>query len=196
MGKTSPLLAMPTTRTKLSMTRTVSYHTKIEDDAHWTSRTWLKTTDNCYVAQIGLTQKADKSQLDPCGPIPPLSLNSTYEPPEAKLTSPESLLPATLHKPDQKIDANLQKRYLVNVTVGEDYALCHREPTSNSTVQRRYGWEQELWLQCLERNDDTPDFNETYWSLTTDFCFVRSVDLWQSPEGDSEFHMLSLGKLC
>jgi len=168
----------------------ISLPPKLTDCAYRTLRTWLKTTDNCYVAQIGLTEKADKNDLDPCGPIPFLEINNTYvEPdpePDAKLAT---YLPATLHKAPQVADGNLHKRYLVNVTVGEDYALCHREPTSNSTVQRRYRWEQELWLQCLERNDDTPDFNETYWSLTTDFCFVRSVDLWQSPEGDSKSHV-------
>ena len=161
---------------------------ELTNHAYGICRTWLKTTDNCYVAQIGLTHKVDKDELDPCGPIPFLEINNTYVSPDSKLTSQQaSHLSATLHKTPAAVEGNLQKRYLVNVTVGEDYALCHREPTSNSTVERRYRWEQELWLQCLERNDDTPDFNETYWSLTTDFCFVRSVDLWQSPEGDSAY---------
>jgi hypothetical protein len=29
--------------------------------------------------------------------------------------------------------------------------------------------------------------NQAWWSETTDFCYVRNVDFWESPEGDCKF---------
>ncbi|KAH8601108.1 hypothetical protein B0O99DRAFT_681143 [Bisporella sp. PMI_857] len=144
--------------------------------------TWVKTTQNCYVAQIHLTEKVDKTELEACGPIPNLSLNSTSS---ADTVSPDDRSAAQSSTIAPHSQPQFDKRYLVNVTVGEDYALCHREARVNSTVVRRYPWEREVWLQCLEIIDNPENVTDRYWSLTTDFCYVRSVDFWQSPEGDN-----------
>jgi len=42
-------------------------------------------------------------------------------------------------------------------------------------------------MQCITDNNDPADPNNTYWELTTDFCYVRSADFFESPEGDCEF---------
>lgn len=40
-------------------------------------------------------------------------------------------------------------------------------------------------------NDDNPNPNETYWYFTTDFCYVREVDFWESLF-DREFSFFNL----
>ncbi|KAB8304238.1 hypothetical protein EYC80_003656 [Monilinia laxa] len=82
--------------------------------------TWLKTTDNCYVAQIGLEEPVDKTEIDYCGPVGFI---------QAKI-----MLVATKHH----------------------------------------------LRQCYENNFTNPNPNETYWYFTTDFCYVREVDFWES----------------
>jgi hypothetical protein len=91
-------------------------------------------------------------------------------------------LPVSLPKIEER-GAN----YLINVTVGEDFALCHEEPLTTSPVVKSYPWLTEVFMQCITDNNDPADPNNTYWELTTDFCYVRSVDFFQSPEGDCGF---------
>lgn len=52
----------------------------------------------------------------------------------------------------------------------------------------------EVFLQCITENKDPADPNNTYWELTTEFCYVRSADFFQSPEGDCEFEILRARK--
>ena len=132
----------------------------------------MKTTDNCYVAQIGLEEPADKSTLDYCGPVGFLQLNYTVpEKRAAKMEHPDEARTLTFN--------NLQKRYLLSLTVGEDYAPCYASPTSSSELKRQYEWNHSVWTQCYV-NIETTNPNETYWYLTTDFCYVREVDFWES----------------
>ncbi|KAF1977292.1 hypothetical protein BU23DRAFT_452765 [Bimuria novae-zelandiae CBS 107.79] len=124
---------------------------------------WMKTTNNCYVAQKNLYDKPDITYLDPCGPIPFLEIEKHFN--ENGTSEVDKRSP-------------VRPAYLINVTVGEEYALCHSCPEEKCEVERRYVFNQEVWLQCLV------DSNGTWWSETTDFCYVRNADFWQSPEGD------------
>jgi hypothetical protein len=142
--------------------------------------TWLKTTDNCYAAQIGMTHTATKSTLDNCGPIPFLQINETgnVDPDNKRSASP---LPVPAPIPDSEAAAGtlLEKRYLVNFTVGEDYAYCRSCANSSCPTVKRYPWDTSVWLQCYVDTGATNE-NETYWMETTDFCWVREVDFWES----------------
>lgn len=71
-------------------------------------------------------------------------------------------------------------QYLINVTVGEEYAYCRSCPDEACGAQKVYAFGQEVWLQCLVSG------NGTWWSETVEFCYVRSGDFWESPEGDCE----------
>jgi len=135
---------------------------------------WVRTTDLCYAAQIGLHHKIDTSSLDNCGPVPSLQVN--YTGPYAK--NRRAALPAPLPA------AKLQPRYLINVTVGEDFAHCYTRPLTTTPIVKSYPWMESVLLQCITDNKDPADPNNTYWELTTDFCYVRSADFWESPEGD------------
>lgn len=130
---------------------------------------WMKTTNNCYVAQKNLYSKPDITYLDSCGPIPLLETEKHFNEngtsdvdKRAPVPEPEAFAPS----------------YLINVTVGEDYALCHDCAEESCRVVEKYVFNQEVWLQCLV------DSNGTWWSETTDFCYVKNSDFWQSPEGD------------
>ncbi|QSZ37570.1 hypothetical protein DSL72_008668 [Monilinia vaccinii-corymbosi] len=145
-------------------------------------RTWLKTTDNCYVAQIGLEEAADKTEIDYCGPVGFLQLN--YTSPVKRAGSPLHLQtsPRSLAKksPTPSPSHDLHKRYLLNITVGEDYARCYETPSSSSRLVTSYEWDHGVWVQCYEDSFANPNPNETSWYLTTDFCYVREVDFWES----------------
>ncbi|PQE33927.1 NLP/P60 protein [Rutstroemia sp. NJR-2017a WRK4] len=137
--------------------------------------TWLKTTDNCYVAQIGLEDPADKSVLDNCGPVGFVQVNYTY-PEKVKQRSPSPV-------PVPKAEKELEKRYLLNITVGEDYAACHSCANTTCEVERRYPFNHEVIVQCyLDAGLPSPNstYEEAYWYLTTDFCYVRELDFWES----------------
>lgn len=136
----------------------------------------MKTTDNCYVAQIGLTKKPNKNDLDPCGPIPFLEVNYMYE---ALRTARSPLKPPSLIP--SAIKAKVAKRYLQNATVGEDFAPCYETPTNSSRVLKKYVWEQQVLSQCYEGADESTVDGPQYWLFTTDFCYLRSKDLFESP---------------
>lgn len=139
-------------------------------------RTWLKTTDNCYVAQIGLTEKPDKTDLDPCGPIPFLEVNYTYE----ALAVAKSILKSAPILPSP-LKQKLEKRYLQNATVGEDFAPCYVTPANTSRISKQYVWEQQVFSQCYEGSDESTVDGPQFWLFTTDFCYLRSKDLFESP---------------
>lgn len=132
----------------------------------------MKTTNNCYVAEKGLYSKPDITYLDNCGPIPLLEIekhfneNGTSDVNDIEKRGP---LPIPVEE---------SAKYLINVTVGEDWAYCRKCPKEACRPQTRYPFNAEVYLQCLVEN------NGTWWSETTDFCYVKNADFWQSPEGD------------
>ena len=134
------------------------------------------------MAQIGLEEPADKSELDYCGPVGFIQLN--YTTPEKRAPSPlnaneNSHGSLAKHSPPSSSN-DLNKRYLLNITVGEDYAPCYSTPSSASQLVKSYEWDHGVWVQCYVDNFETTNPNETYWYLTTDFCYVREVDFWES----------------
>lgn len=124
--------------------------------------------------------KPNLARLDNCGPIPLLEFvdhnneNGTSEL-NKREASPEPT-PVPLSEPA----GDFSVKYLVNVTVGEEYAYCRSCVNATCAVETTYEFDQEVWLQCLAR-----DSEDKYWSLTTDFCYVKNTDFWQSPEGDN-----------
>ncbi|KAF2001955.1 hypothetical protein P154DRAFT_544814 [Amniculicola lignicola CBS 123094] len=139
---------------------------------------WLKTTNNCYVAQIGLYDKPDITYLDNCGPIPFLELLHHYN--ENGTSDPNKRSAEPLPAPaPEPIPAEQTSHYLVNVTVGEEYAYCRSCPEQKCKVEKRYEFQQEVWLQCIKQSS-----NGTYWAETTDFCYVDGKDIWEDITGD------------
>jgi hypothetical protein len=57
--------------------------------------------------------------------------------------------------------AEMAAQYLINVTIGEEYAYCHSCTDDACEIEQTYQFNQEVYLQCLV------NVNETYWSLTT-----------------------------
>ena len=96
--------------------------------------------------------------------------------------------------PLAEASAELHKRYLINITVGEDYAFCHQKPVGTSKVVKKYEFGTGVWMQCYESTDSTIA-NESYWYKTTDFCYVREVDFFESLF-DREFSVLELVLGC
>jgi hypothetical protein len=131
-----------------------------------------------------LTEPVDKDLLDNCGPLDwriprdtdPLTHKKkvTAIPPKDRTPRPA---PAPLPKPGK-----LQERYLINVTVGEDWAKCHELPAANTTVVGAYEFEKSIIVQCI-----TPDAYAGFdvaWGLTTDWCYVNGRDIFESLDGD------------
>jgi hypothetical protein len=129
---------------------------------------------------MGLQDPANKDILDYCGPIGFIQLNDTV--PYPKQRSTPALSPVALHDlaRSPKTGISLNAQYLANITVGEDYANCYS--CANSTtcnLVTRYRFEEEVWVQCWYiAPDGTGD--DQYWYETTDFCYVREVDFFQS----------------
>jgi hypothetical protein len=152
---------------------------------------WMKTTNNCYVAQKHLYSKPDITYLDWCGPIPLLETEKHWNEngtSEIDAKSSHSKRDAVQGDKNSKPEVEIMRpSYLINVTVGEDFAECHAEPSKESPVEKRYVFDEEVWLQCITER------NGTYWSETIDFCYVDSKDFWQSPEGDCKLMCNQLG---
>lgn len=146
---------------------------------------WMKTTNNCYVAQKNLYSKPDITYLDACGPIPFLEIEKHFNENGTSDIDKRSLVPTAEQDAETRTGPqfqNLAPSYLINVTVGEDLALCRNCPKESCKVENEYVFNQEVWLQCLVEN------NGTWWSETTEFCYVKNSDFWQSPEGDCEYN--------
>jgi hypothetical protein len=45
--------------------------------------------------------------------------------------------------------ADLGTMYLVNVTVGEEYAPCRSCPEETCRAEKKYGFNEEVWIQCV-----------------------------------------------
>ncbi|KAE8451362.1 hypothetical protein EG329_003991 [Mollisiaceae sp. DMI_Dod_QoI] len=141
--------------------------------------TFLKTTDNCYVAEVGLQDLANKDILDNCGPVGFLQPNDTVLKRGKSSRSLEPITLPTLAKdPEPVTDINSQ--YLLNITVGEDYAYCYSCANSTCDIVTRYPWAHEVWVQCYVDNEAASNPNETWWYETTDFCYVHEGDFEQS----------------
>jgi hypothetical protein len=143
-----------------------------------TYRYWFKTTNNCYVAQIGLYEKPDITKMDNCGPIPLLEIEKHHN--ENGTSDVNKRETAPLTEPLEERDT-VGTAYIINVTVGEEYAYCRSCPSDTCKTEKVYEFNEEVWLQCLV---DSQTGNGTYWSQTIDFCYVKSADFWESPEGD------------
>jgi hypothetical protein len=141
------------------------------------TRYWMKTTNNCYVAQKNLYSKPDITYLDPCGPIP--FIESAFHNNENG-TSDVNKRDAF---PTPHVD--LSAMYLVNATIGEEYAYCRSCANETCEVDVTYEFDQEVWVQCVTETGGS--YNGTWWTLTTDFCYVLNTDYWQSPVYDSEY---------
>lgn len=125
--------------------------------------------NNCYVAEKGLYQKPDITYLENCGPIPFMEIEQHFNENGTSDVDKRHATPTPV---------DLGPSYLINVTVGEDYAYCRDCPKATCKIQKRYPFNADVWLQCLVEN------NGTWWSETTDFCYVNNSDFWESPEGD------------
>lgn len=111
--------------------------------------------------------------MDHCGPVP--YLESEKHNNENGTSDNDKRSPAPI--PD-----SLRVQYLINVTIGEDYVHCRTCPHASCKTEKVYEFDQQVWLQCVINSG----LNETveWWSETTDFCYVKDENLWQSPEGD------------
>jgi hypothetical protein len=143
---------------------------------------WMKTTNNCYVAQKALYSKPDITYLDNCGPIPFLEVlfhtNSTDKIPDAAGPADPGAPPTATPELSRRRPADQSAHYLINVTVGEDFANCRTYADEDSDIVKRYPFNKEVWLQCLVET------NGTWWAETTDFCYVKNSDFWESPVDD------------
>ncbi|KAH8725116.1 hypothetical protein GQ44DRAFT_616584 [Phaeosphaeriaceae sp. PMI808] len=140
---------------------------------------WMKTTNNCYVAQKNLYSKPDITYLESCGPIPFLETLFHYNENGTSDVNKRDATPEPLPKP-----ADLGTMYLVNATIGEEYAYCRSCPEESCKSEKRYKFDQEVWVQCVTTS---PKNESMYWDMTTDFCYVKDSDFWQSPTYDSKF---------
>jgi hypothetical protein len=117
------------------------------------SSIWLKTTNNCYVAQKQLYSKPDITYLDPCGPIPHLE-TATHN--NENGTSEVNKRSNNNHQ--------LESRNLISLKVGEEYAYCRSCPAENCELEKTWEFDQEVWAQCLIWGS----VNTTQvWTLTT-----------------------------
>ncbi|KAH7082966.1 hypothetical protein BKA63DRAFT_387494, partial [Paraphoma chrysanthemicola] len=153
--------------TDVDLTCWYPYGQQIIDDPYW-----LKTTNNCYVARKNLYSKPDIAYLDDCGPIPLLEIEKHNN---ANGTS-------DVNKRAAPAITDRGTMYLVNVTVGEEYAPCRSCPRMSCATEKTYEFNQDVWLQCITNANKTGA--SEWWSQTTDFCYVRNTDFWESPEGD------------
>ncbi|KAF2025877.1 hypothetical protein EK21DRAFT_116325 [Setomelanomma holmii] len=150
------------------------YGQTIIDDPYW-----LKTTNGCYVARKNLYAKPDIIYLDDCGPIPLLEIEKHHN----KNGTSDVNKRATAPK-HNLVSANEARgtMYLVNVTVGEEYAPCRSCALDSCRVEKTYEFNQEVWLQCVTNANRTG--GSDWWSETTDFCYIKNTDSWESPEGN------------
>ncbi|KAH7135419.1 hypothetical protein B0J11DRAFT_425979 [Dendryphion nanum] len=132
----------------------------------------LKTTNNCYVARKNLYSKPDITYLENCGPIPPLEPDWHFNENGTSEVNKREASP----KP---IPTDMGVNYLINATIGEEYAYCRNCPKETCRTKKRYEFNQEVWLQCQTQN------NGTWWHQTTDFCYVKNSDFWQDPTHDN-----------
>jgi hypothetical protein len=151
------------------------------------SRYWLKTTNNCYVARKNLYSKPDLAKLDDCGPVPFLEIANHNNENGTSDVNKRSPSPAPVPVPIPERAADFNAMYLVNVTVGEEYAYCRSCANTTCKTEVTYEFDNEVWVQCIQNTNNRPgDVGPSeYWVLTTDFCYVKNSDFWQDPAHDN-----------
>lgn len=103
--------------------------------------------------------------------------------------------PIPIASPDpDPVPGALAPNYLINVTVGEDWAYCRSCPNPKCKWVERYPFNASVILQCLV--DPSEATNNTYWALSTDWCYVRNEDFWESMTGDCECSNNFLFRCC
>ncbi|OCK81538.1 hypothetical protein K432DRAFT_281461, partial [Lepidopterella palustris CBS 459.81] len=114
--------------------------------------TWLKTSFDCYVAQIDLARPVHQQSLDNCSPAPFLELKQPSD------------CPGFL---SQRLKTQPTK---INVTVSAVSASSRICPTGACSVTAQYEFGTEIWQQCLILGSSN---FEMIWSQTTEFCYVK-----------------------
>ena len=186
-------------RVHLANTRNKGDFQEIREEIRWLTRysgqrKWLKTTDNCFVSETGLNDLASDLSVENCGAIGFLQVNYTLSTSDnetetgavarigkvskvaKRSPNPE---PAPIALPEPMKETAFSANYLINLTVGEDYAYCYTCANSTCDVQQKYGFNHTVLMQCYKETNSTNP-NETAWYETTDFCWVREVDFWES----------------
>jgi hypothetical protein len=145
----------------------------------------VKTTDNCYISETGLLYPANRYILANCGAIGFLQVNYTGpyniadtarigKAGKASKTIARSAIPI----PEPIEETGTNGNFLINLTVGNDYADCRSCANVTCNIEERYHFNQSVLAQCYEETTSTNP-NETFWYETTDFCFVKTVDFWE-----------------
>ncbi|KAH8672136.1 hypothetical protein BGZ60DRAFT_374262 [Tricladium varicosporioides] len=130
--------------------------------------TWAKTLDKCYVSETTLYDPIYKEGLDWCGGISTsIEKRDELAAPKVRAASPEP------------IPALQNTKYLVNETIGEEYAKCYERPRTNSTVILTYNFNDIVTLQCYTAPPGRS--GPLLWMMTTDFCYITEKDVWESP---------------
>jgi hypothetical protein len=117
----------------------------------------MKTTNNCYVAQQNLYSKPDMTYLDPCGPIPLLEIANHYNENGTSDVDKREIHSKELPNLDDRA-----ARYLVSLTIGEEYSYCRSCADTPCSVEKTYEYNQTVVMQCLVETAET-----VWWSLTT-----------------------------
>jgi hypothetical protein len=160
----------------------------------------VKTTDNCYVSETGFANPANRFILANCGAIGFLQVNYTgeYDVGEAaaRIGKPSKAIPRSAEAapddiplPEPLEETEIGSHFLINVTVGNDFAACRTCANVTCDLQQVYRFNQSVFAQCYEETTSSNP-NETYWYETTDFCFAKVVDFWQSLD-DGKFAFIS-----
>jgi len=113
----------------------------------------MKTTNNCYVAQANLYSKPDTASLDPCGPVPLLEIANHNNENGTSDVNKRDVYPGL---------AERAARYLVSLTIGEEYSNCRSCADTPCSVEKVYEFNQTVVMQCLVETNET-----VWWSLTT-----------------------------
>jgi hypothetical protein len=92
----------------------------------------------------------------------------------------------------------MSAKYLVNVTIGEEYAPCRTCTKDSCETKKVYQFDQQIYIQCISEVNQTTWWAETVVSVsklrlaricanqlfTQDFCYVKETYFWQSIWGD------------
>jgi hypothetical protein len=116
----------------------------------------VKTIDNCFVPRKNLWSAPDLTHLDPCGPVPFLEAD------DGTAKDMTSVNKRAFEPSPSSEFVERSAKYLVNVTIGEEYSYCRSCAAESCDVEKRYEFDQEVYLQCLVVLNTT-----VYWSQTT-----------------------------
>ena len=193
------LYPKPLTISRMQKQKLVEKET-LEANKECSNSVWVKTSDNCYVSETGLLYPADRFILANCGPIGFLQTNYTGDNDIASTArigkagkSSKAIARSTVPLPEPLQETETNGNFLINLTVGSDFADCRSCANITCGIQERFYFNQTVLAQCYQQTTSTNP-NETYWYETTDFCFMKTVDFWQSL--DDGMIILSLCPKC